>query len=108
MATAARPAPTGLAPAVPPPASISAHAASAAHHHHHRSSVASSTSFGESPDAPGGIAAGGRGTSGNGAPPAFAVWLGLLVIAAIWTSKLVTPPAAWRSAIVVSVIERPG
>ena len=55
-----------------------------------------------------GAPAGGVSGGGFGPSALFAVLIGLLTLAAIRWSKLRIAPIAWRSAAVVSLIERPG
>jgi hypothetical protein len=74
----------------------------------HPTSAASPTPFGGSSELPTGTPASGGTGSGSPISTLFAVLIGLLTIAAIRSSKLLIAPVAWRSAAVVSLIERPG
>jgi hypothetical protein len=71
-------------------------------------SVGSPSPFGSSSELPTGSPASGGTGSGTGISTLFAVLIGLLAAAAIRSSKLLIAPTAWRSAAVVSLIERPG
>jgi hypothetical protein len=51
---------------------------------------------------------GGSASGGFGAAPLFALIIGLPILAAFGRSRLYTAPVAWRSAALVSLIERPG
>jgi hypothetical protein len=86
---------------VPPARSYDAPAVASRH------SIQPADSLGFTPEPQSSVAP-SAAAAGTGAPMFFAIFMSLLMLAAIGLSKLRIAPALWGSVAIVSSIERPG